>query len=221
MSITFSHFRCAALTALLGTLVIASGCGRSIKSVPVSGRVTLGGQPLVDVALNFSPSTGGENAYAAYGKTDQDGRYTLRLVENGQPGATAGVTTQTMQFHGAADRYTLAGATSWATLFSTATQSTNNPAVTVPSPAPNHIMMAVSKDFGQTWSAPVPIASPPNARVLWPWAVAGDAGRLSIVWYQTSKVVDPDCQASDVRIYEARVDNATDPATRSVAIVNA
>jgi hypothetical protein len=98
---------------------------------------------------------------------------------------------------------------------------TDNPAVTTPSPAPNHIMMAVSKDFGQTWSAPVAIASPADARVLWPWAVAGDPGKLSIVWYQTSKVVDPDCQDSDVRIYEARVDNATDPATRSVAIVNA
>jgi hypothetical protein len=71
-------------------LVVAVGCGRSIRSVPVSGRVTLGGQPLADVALNFSPATGGDNAYAAYGKTDSDGRYSLRLVENNQPGASAG-----------------------------------------------------------------------------------------------------------------------------------
>src|SRR3954470_11563339 len=75
---------------LLAAMVVAGGCTPSIKSVPVSGRVTLNGQPLANVALNFSPVTGGDNAYAAYGKTDDDGRYTLRLVENNQPGATAG-----------------------------------------------------------------------------------------------------------------------------------
>jgi hypothetical protein len=75
---------------LAASLLLTAGCTPSIKSVPVSGRVTLAGQPLADVALNFSPVTGGDNAYAAYGKTDKDGRYTLRLVENGQPGATTG-----------------------------------------------------------------------------------------------------------------------------------
>lgn len=90
-----------------------------------------------------------------------------------------------------------------------------------PLPAPNRIEMAVSTDFGKTWSAPTTIASPPNARVLWPWAVAGDAGKLSIVWYQTNKLVDPDCEPSDTYIYEARVDNATDPATRTVSVTDA
>ena len=36
-----------------------------------------------------------------------------------------------MQFHGTADRYTLDGATAVATLYSTATTATANPAVTV------------------------------------------------------------------------------------------
>jgi hypothetical protein len=72
------------------SLVVAAGCTPSIKSVPVSGRVTLNGQPLADVAINASPLTGGDKAFASYGKTDKDGRYSLRLVENGQPGATAG-----------------------------------------------------------------------------------------------------------------------------------
>jgi hypothetical protein len=71
-------------------LAMLAGCAERIPSVPVSGRVTLKGQPLADVAINFSPVTGGDKAYAGYGKTDKDGRYTLRLVENGQPGATAG-----------------------------------------------------------------------------------------------------------------------------------
>ncbi len=90
-----------------------------------------------------------------------------------------------------------------------------------PEPAPNHIKMAVSKDFGKTWGAPVDIQSPSNGRVLWPWAVAGDAGKLSIVWYQTTKLVDPDCQPADTYIYEARVNNATDPATRTIEVTNA
>ena len=65
-----------------------------------------------------------------------------------------------------------------------------------PAPLPNKIQLAVSKDHGFTWSVRT-IASPSNARVLWPWAAAGDAGRVNVVWYQTDKVVDPDC-AGDV-----------------------
>ena len=42
-----------------------------------------------------------------------------------------GITAETMQFHGRADRWTLAGATSVATLYSTATAGTANPAVTL------------------------------------------------------------------------------------------
>ena len=58
----------------VAALLLTVGCSPSIKSVPVSGRVTLNGQPLADVALNFSPVTGGDNAFAAYGKTDKDGK---------------------------------------------------------------------------------------------------------------------------------------------------
>ena len=43
----------------------------------------------------------------------------------------AGIVGSTMQFHGVADRYTLNGATSVATLYSTATTATTNPAVTL------------------------------------------------------------------------------------------
>jgi hypothetical protein len=42
----------------------------------------------------------------------------------------AGIVNQTIQFHGAADRYTLNGATAIATLYSNATTPTTNPAVT-------------------------------------------------------------------------------------------
>jgi hypothetical protein len=52
------------------------------------------------------------------------------LVNTGaSPGA--GIVDQTIQYHGAADRYTLNGATAVATLYSNATTATANPAVTL------------------------------------------------------------------------------------------
>ncbi len=53
----------------------------------------------------------------------------LRVSTTSAPGA--GIVGQTMQFHGAADLYTLSGAAAVGTLYSTATTATNNPAVTV------------------------------------------------------------------------------------------
>src|SRR4051795_5682025 len=51
-------------------------------------------------------------------------------------------------------------------------------------PLPNNILMSVSRDFGATWSAPRTIAHSDSARVFWPWVAAGDAGKVSVVWYQ-------------------------------------
>ena len=45
--------------------------------------------------------------------------------------AAAGITAQSIQYHGTADRYTLNGATVLATLYSNATTATTNPAVTL------------------------------------------------------------------------------------------
>jgi hypothetical protein len=88
------------------------------------------------------------------------------------------------------------------------------------SPLPNSIMLAVSKDLGNTWSSPVAIAHP-GTRVLWPWVVAGDAGRISVVWYQSDKLADWDCQASKVSIYDANITGADSPATLQKTVVNA
>jgi methionine-rich copper-binding protein CopC len=51
--------------------------------------------------------------------------------------AAAGITADTMQYHGAADRYTLSGASAVATLFSNATATTALPAVTLRSVGSN------------------------------------------------------------------------------------
>jgi hypothetical protein len=79
-------------------------------------------------------------------------------------------------------------------------------------PAANSIMMISTKDLGKTWSAPVTIAHPGNARVLWPWIAAGDAGKVSVVWYQTEAqdgMPDLDCQTGHIHVMEASLTNAT------------
>ncbi|MEU8241821.1 DUF4082 domain-containing protein [Actinoplanes missouriensis] len=53
----------------------------------------------------------------------------LKVDTSSSPGA--GITDQTIQYHGAADRYTLNGARAVATLYSTATTATVNPAVSL------------------------------------------------------------------------------------------
>jgi hypothetical protein len=88
-----------------------------------------------------------------------------------------------------------------------------------PAPLPNSIRMAVSRDFGQTWSQTT-IAQPSNARAFWPWIVAGDRGKVSVVWYQTDQVVDPDCQQSRIWVREAQVFGADDPGHASTTVVD-
>ncbi|HTB26325.1 MAG TPA: Ig-like domain-containing protein, partial [Puia sp.] len=64
---------------------------------------------------------------SASGTTMSD-EYVLVNTTAGLPGA--GIVNQTIQYHGPADEYTLAGATSLATLYSSATTATTFPAVT-------------------------------------------------------------------------------------------
>ncbi|HEX7860398.1 MAG TPA: DUF4082 domain-containing protein [Verrucomicrobiae bacterium] len=59
------------------------------------------------------------------------------LLVNTSSGPGIGIVGETMQFHGTADRYTLSGASSVATLYSTATTVTANPAVTMRSVGSN------------------------------------------------------------------------------------
>jgi hypothetical protein len=59
------------------------------------------------------------------------------LLVNTASGPGAGIVAETIQFHGTADRYTLSGASSLATLYSNATTATLNPAVTLRSVGSN------------------------------------------------------------------------------------
>ncbi len=55
--------------------VSLGGCGsRDMKVAPVSGTVTLDGNPLEQASVLFQPAGGGR---PSFGVTDEDGRYTL------------------------------------------------------------------------------------------------------------------------------------------------
>jgi hypothetical protein len=88
-------------------------------------------------------------------------------------------------------------------------------------PLPNTVKMVSTKDLGETWSAPVTIAAPTGRRVLWPWVAAGDAGKVSVVWYQTDKVADLACEGASLSIYHSTVLNADDPARRTMETIDA
>lgn len=73
-------------------LALAAGCGGGAVA-PVSGKVTLGGQPLPGAVVTFQPIREDGAAVelaGSIGKTDASGRYELRLIEPDKPGAAVG-----------------------------------------------------------------------------------------------------------------------------------
>ena len=51
----------------------------------------------------------------------------------------------------------------------------------------NHnLYYSYSTTHGQTWHGPFQINTAPSATAIFPWSVAGDAGKLDVVWYGTS-----------------------------------
>jgi hypothetical protein len=87
-------------------------------------------------------------------------------------------------------------------------------------PLANNIKLSISRDFGKSWSTPITVAHTNGGRVFWPWVAAGDTGRVSVVWYQTNKVVDVDCEDADITIGEAHILNALAPSP-TISTVNA
>src|SRR2546423_14993947 len=74
---------------LFPAIILFTCCEQSL--VPVSGRVTLDDKPLAGAVVTFQPRAGGDAAKSptsgSVGRTDQDGRYNLRLIAPDQPGA--------------------------------------------------------------------------------------------------------------------------------------
>jgi hypothetical protein len=50
----------------------------------------------------------------------------------------------------------------------------------------HNVYYSVSRNFGQTWSPRVQINQAPSKTAIYPWATAGSAGELDVVWYGTS-----------------------------------
>jgi hypothetical protein len=74
-------------------------------------------------------------------------------------------------------------------------------------------MLAVSKNRGETWSKPIKVNRGPQTTTF-PWIVAGDAGKIDIVYYGTSaKGPSPEevPETSKWKVWMAQSLNALDP----------
>ncbi len=106
-------------------VVVLGNVGLSGSAVTaITGWVTAGGNL---VALRPDKQLAGLLGLSDAGGTLTNGYVLVNTVS----GPGVGIVGQTMQYHGTADRYVLNGATSVATLYSNATTSTINPAVTL------------------------------------------------------------------------------------------
>jgi hypothetical protein len=71
-------------------LAMALGCGGGKKFAPVSGKVTMNGQPLAGAMISFQPDVDSyEDAPGSTGKTNDKGEYTLKAA-TGESGARVG-----------------------------------------------------------------------------------------------------------------------------------
>lgn len=79
---------------LLFLVALAAGCDpNDFHAVPVSGRVTLDDKPLPDAVVTFQPqavSGAAASGPGSYGRTDADGRFSLRVATDDTPGAVVG-----------------------------------------------------------------------------------------------------------------------------------
>ena len=82
------HASIVCLIALSASFL--AGCGGGPSVVPVSGVVTLDGKPLPEAAVTFQPTATEGATDGSYGKTDAEGRYSLKLVTNDDAGAVPG-----------------------------------------------------------------------------------------------------------------------------------
>lgn len=89
--------RCA---VSLCCLIVIAGCGgESYEIAPASGSVTMDGEPLANVTLNFQPVNVGDTPNpgpGSYAKTDDKGQFTLATINDNTSGAVVGKHTVTV-----------------------------------------------------------------------------------------------------------------------------
>jgi hypothetical protein len=83
MSHRSSEYKHVLLVVLCCLAVTAIGCSRRPKNVArsVTGKVTLGGQPLPNAVISFTPKA--EKGSPSYGVTDASGNYSLKWGRSG------------------------------------------------------------------------------------------------------------------------------------------
>lgn len=85
---------CLALIAIGMLGVVGCGSGSGHKTVPVSGKITLDGQPLAGANITFQPTASEKAGSAGPGSaatTDAAGKFVLKTAEAKQrPGAVVG-----------------------------------------------------------------------------------------------------------------------------------
>lgn len=68
------------------------------------------------------------------------------------------------------------------------------------------VYVAGTSDLGETWTTPIRVTEGlPTATHIWPWVVAGDAGRIAVVWYGTEAAGGPSKAKGDWSVYQATV----------------
>ncbi|HVM45004.1 MAG TPA: sialidase family protein, partial [Candidatus Thermoplasmatota archaeon] len=86
------------------------------------------------------------------------------------------------------------GADSWArSMAEPAVDAAGN--VYIPYTNEDGVFVAGTPDLGKTWWEPIQLAS--SGTNVWPWVVAGDAGRVAVVWYHTDDDAGPRAAGGD------------------------
>lgn len=68
------------------------------------------------------------------------------------------------------------------------------------------VYVAGTSDLGETWTTPIRVtAGIPTSTHIWPWIVAGDEGRIAVVWYATVAEGGPARAKGDWFVYQATV----------------
>jgi hypothetical protein len=93
------HFGCRLLAVLIPAFCLA-GCGGEMKVAPVSGTITLDGEPLEKASVLFQPEKGGR---PSFGVTDKNGYYSLAYSMNESGAEVGGATVKISTRLAAAD----------------------------------------------------------------------------------------------------------------------
>jgi len=111
------------------------------------------------------------------------------------------------------ERHDIEGASSWArAMTEPAVDAAGNTYITWANE--EGVWLGVTPDRGATWREPIRVSAPLDASFetagshIWPWVVAGDAGRAAVVWFGIDDADGPGKAKGDWFVYQATVTGA-------------